>query len=96
MLLLASTRRLCLHSKAAKAACYSTTKAPQDRLVIAVGGNALQRRGERLTIENMLKVRSNIQLAELYAPSHHVVASLSPRPLLPWPPLLLTSLANIK
>ena len=27
----------------------------QDRIVVAVGGNALQRRGERLTIENMLK-----------------------------------------
>ena len=34
---------------------YSTTAPLSDRIVIAVGGNALQRRGERLTIENMLK-----------------------------------------
>jgi len=30
------------------------------RLVVAVGGNALQRRGERLTIENMLKAASEM------------------------------------
>ena len=28
---------------------------PPQRIVVAVGGNALQRRGDRLTIENMLK-----------------------------------------
>jgi carbamate kinase len=31
-----------------------------DRIVIAVGGNALQRRGERLTIENMLKAAADM------------------------------------
>ena len=30
------------------------------RLVVAVGGNALQRRGERLTIENMLKAAADM------------------------------------
>ena len=29
-------------------------KGKKQRLVVAVGGNALQRRGDRLTIENML------------------------------------------
>ena len=31
-----------------------------DRIVVAVGGNALQRRGERLTIENMLKAAAEM------------------------------------
>jgi hypothetical protein len=30
------------------------------RMVVAVGGNALQRRGERLTIENMLKAAAEM------------------------------------
>ncbi|CAJ1934208.1 unnamed protein product [Cylindrotheca closterium] len=44
------------------------------RLVVAVGGNALQRRGERLTIENMLKAASDMApvLAEL-AKTHELV-----------------------
>lgn len=32
----------------------------RQRIVIAVGGNALQRRGERLTIENMLKAAADM------------------------------------
>ena len=32
--------------------------ASSQRVVVAVGGNALQRRGDRLTIENMLKAGS--------------------------------------
>jgi|EP00970_Alexandrium_tamarense_P014260 hypothetical protein len=39
---------------------YSTTSPLSDRIVIAVGGNALQRRGERLTIENMLKAAADM------------------------------------
>lgn len=39
---------------------YSTTAPLSDRIVIAVGGNALQRRGERLTIENMLKAAADM------------------------------------
>lgn len=44
------------------------------RLVVAVGGNALQRRGERLTIENMLKAASDMApvLAEL-SKTHELV-----------------------
>ena len=34
---------------------YGSTHPRHERIVVAVGGNALQRRGERLTIENMLK-----------------------------------------
>jgi hypothetical protein len=30
------------------------------RIVVAVGGNALQRRGDRLTIENMLKASAEM------------------------------------
>ena len=33
----------------------ATPAVPPQRIVVAVGGNALQRRGDRLTIENMLK-----------------------------------------
>ena len=53
---------------------YSSTAALQDRLVVAVGGNALQRRGERLTIENMLKASADMAptIAEL-AQEHEVV-----------------------
>ena len=45
-------------AEAAKAATPSAPstdkKQKKKRLVVAVGGNALQRRGDRLTIENML------------------------------------------
>lgn len=46
---------------------YSTTSRLEDRIVVAVGGNALQRRGERLTIENMLKAAAEMAptIAEL-------------------------------
>ena len=39
---------------------YSATSNLQDRVVVAVGGNALQRRGDRLTIENMLKAAAEM------------------------------------
>lgn len=39
---------------------YSLTARVHDRIVVAVGGNALQRRGERLTIENMLKAAADM------------------------------------
>jgi len=39
---------------------YSSTTPLNDRIVVAVGGNALQRRGERLTIENMLKAAADM------------------------------------
>ena len=39
---------------------YSSTNKLHDRIVVAVGGNALQRRGERLTIENMLKAAADM------------------------------------
>jgi carbamate kinase len=44
------------------------------RIVLAVGGNALQRRGDRLTIENMLKAAAEIApvMADLCA-KHQVV-----------------------
>jgi carbamate kinase len=53
---------------------YSSTTAVSDRIVIAVGGNALQRRGERLTIENMLKAAADMAptIAKL-ASEHEVV-----------------------
>mmetsp|Transcript_29041 Transcript_29041/g.48339 ORF Transcript_29041/g.48339 Transcript_29041/m.48339 type:complete len:276 (-) Transcript_29041:742-1569(-) len=35
-------------------------KGKKQRLVVAVGGNALQRRGDRLTIENMLKAAAEM------------------------------------
>jgi carbamate kinase len=38
---------------------YSSTHPTYERIVVAVGGNALQRRGERLTIENMLKASAD-------------------------------------
>ena len=46
----------CLFSKRT----YSSTNKLHDRIVVAVGGNALQRRGERLTIENMLKAAADM------------------------------------
>lgn len=53
---------------------YSSTSVVEDRIVIAVGGNALQRRGERLTIENMLKAAAEMAptIAEL-ASKHELV-----------------------
>ena len=39
---------------------YSASAVVADRIVIAIGGNALQRRGERLTIENMLKAAADM------------------------------------
>ena len=53
---------------------YSSTSVVEDRIVIAVGGNALQRRGERLTIENMLKAAADMAptIAEL-ASKHELV-----------------------
>ena len=57
-----------------RVATYSTTAALQDRLVIAVGGNALQRRGERLTIENMLKAAADMApTVKALADEHEVV-----------------------
>mmetsp|Transcript_44314 Transcript_44314/g.134986 ORF Transcript_44314/g.134986 Transcript_44314/m.134986 type:complete len:361 (-) Transcript_44314:494-1576(-) len=47
-------------ASAAAASSYSTTPISHDRIVVAVGGNALQRRGERLTIENMLKAAADM------------------------------------
>ena len=58
-------------AEAAKAATPATPSADKNkkkkRLVVAVGGNALQRRGDRLTIENMLKAAAEMAptLAEL-------------------------------
>mmetsp|Transcript_25959 Transcript_25959/g.36581 ORF Transcript_25959/g.36581 Transcript_25959/m.36581 type:complete len:365 (+) Transcript_25959:126-1220(+) len=53
---------------------YSSTSVREARLVIAVGGNALQRRGERLTIENQLKAVADMAptIAKL-AQEHEVV-----------------------
>lgn len=44
----------------AAARSYFATNQLNDRIVVAVGGNALQRRGERLTIENMLKAAADM------------------------------------
>jgi len=57
-------------SKATTSATTPSTTSPdkkKKRLVVAVGGNALQRRGDRLTIENMLKAAAEMAptLAEL-------------------------------
>mmetsp|Transcript_25100 Transcript_25100/g.54767 ORF Transcript_25100/g.54767 Transcript_25100/m.54767 type:complete len:362 (-) Transcript_25100:105-1190(-) len=53
---------------------YSATSAAHDRIVVAVGGNALQRRGDRLTIENMLKAAAEMAptIASLHA-DHELV-----------------------
>ena len=51
-------------SSAASTATSSATsgdkKKEKLRIVVAVGGNALQRRGDRLTIENMLKAAAEM------------------------------------
>jgi hypothetical protein len=53
---------------------FHQTKQHNDRIVVAVGGNALQRRGERLTIENMLKVAADMApTIALLASEHQVV-----------------------
>ena len=51
----AAARRLLL-----RRTFVTASPALSDRIVIAVGGNALQRRGERLTIENMLKAAADM------------------------------------
>jgi carbamate kinase len=53
---------------------FHQTVATNDRIVVAVGGNALQRRGERLTIENMLKAAADMApTIALLASEHEVV-----------------------
>ena len=50
-------------SSTTSTSAITTTKKDEDkklRIVVAVGGNALQRRGDRLTIENMLKAAAAI------------------------------------
>lgn len=51
----------------AQSSSATTTKKMKNRIVVAVGGNALQRRGDRLTIENMLKASAEFAptMAEL-------------------------------
>lgn len=49
-----------LQQQQAATRSYSATNQLNDRIVVAVGGNALQRRGERLTIENMLKAAADM------------------------------------
>ena len=59
--MLASARRSLLKTACRSAGrAYSSSPPLQDRIVVAVGGNALQRRGERLTIENMLKAAADM------------------------------------
>lgn len=50
------------------------------RIVVAVGGNALQRRGDRLTIENMLKAAAAMAptMADL-ASKHQLVCTYTPK-----------------
>lgn len=66
--------RRALQHAAGRGRFYSTTSPLHDRIVVAVGGNALQRRGERLTIENMLKAAADMAptIAEL-AQEHELV-----------------------
>jgi carbamate kinase len=53
---------------------FHQTVATNDRIVVAVGGNALQRRGERLTIENMLKAAADMApTIALLASEHEIV-----------------------
>jgi carbamate kinase len=54
---------------------YSRTVSASDRIVVAVGGNALQRRGERLTIENQLKASAEMApvILGLIEQNHQVV-----------------------
>ena len=50
-------------SSVSSAATTTLTESKEDkklRIVVAVGGNALQRRGDRLTIENMLKAAAEM------------------------------------
>lgn len=47
-------------TRAVAARSFHASTQLDDRIVIAVGGNALQRRGERLTIENMLKAAAEM------------------------------------
>lgn len=47
-------------SSSSSSRLYSITSRSNARVVVAVGGNALQRRGERLTIENMLKAAADM------------------------------------
>lgn len=56
--MLATSTRKILSSTARRT--YASTSVCQARLVVAVGGNALQRRGERLTIENQLKAAADM------------------------------------
>ena len=77
--MLAASARRALRAAASSSASraarpYSATVAPHDRIVVAVGGNALQRRGDRLTIENMLKAAAEMAptVAALHA-DHEVV-----------------------
>lgn len=63
-------RRTLSTTSAPTASTTSNSTASGDkklRIVVAVGGNALQRRGDRLTIENMLKAASEMAptMAEL-------------------------------
>lgn len=55
-----SFRSKILQHAARSSRLYSSTSRLDDRIVVAVGGNALQRRGERLTIENMLKAAADM------------------------------------
>lgn len=54
---------------------YSSTKYNNDRIVVAVGGNALQRRGERLTIENQLKAAADMapMIYNLMKDGHQII-----------------------
>ena len=47
-------------SSAAPASSSADKKNKKLRIVVAVGGNALQRRGDRLTIENMMKAAAEM------------------------------------
>jgi len=53
----------------------AATKVAPQRIVLAVGGNALQRRGDRLTIENMLKAAKQMvpSILSLRAAGHQVL-----------------------
>lgn len=66
-----STKLLC----GSKVRYYSRTKCNNDRIVLAVGGNALQRRGERLTIENQLKAAADMApvISELMQKGHQLI-----------------------
>ena len=66
------TRRMFASASGSSAATVTSPSTPKKeekkmRIVVAVGGNALQRRGDRLTIENMLKAAAEMAptMAEL-------------------------------